>query len=66
MKWLLVVLFMNVQPNGREVIGYEFNDLRDCRQFAKDINEKMDYANEEANRLGRLQTEQVYAWCEKK
>lgn len=66
MKWLLVILFLNVQPNGWEVIGEEFTDLKTCREWAKEINERMDHLNDEANRLNKLQTEQIYAWCEKK
>lgn len=66
MKWLLVILFLNVEPNGWEVIGAEFNDLKTCQSWSKEINEKMDHMNDEANRLNKLQTEQIYAWCEKK
>jgi hypothetical protein len=65
MKWLLVILFMNVQPHGWEVYGQEFKDLKSCREAALEINEKMDNANAEANRLNILQIEQIYAWCEK-
>lgn len=66
MKWLLIILFLNVQPGGWEVQGIEYKDLKECRAFAKELNEKQDYLNEEANRLGKLQLEQTYAWCEKK
>lgn len=66
MKWLLVVLFLNIPDIGKEVYGHEFYSEKDCRQFAREINERMNYTNEEANRLGMMQTEQVYAWCEKK
>ena len=66
MKWLLVVLFLNVQPHGWEVEGAVFNDESACRSFAREINDKRDALNDEAVRLGRLQLEQVIAWCEKK
>lgn len=56
---------MNVQPHGWEVYGQEFKDLKSCREAALEINEKMDNANAEANRLNILQIEQIYAWCEK-
>jgi len=66
MKWLLIVLFLNIPNVGYEIHSHEFFSEKDCRQFALEINERMNYTNEEANRLGRLQIEQVYAWCEKK
>lgn len=64
MNWLLVILFLNV-PTGWEVHGYQFNSVEDCRHFARDINEKQNFANEEANRDGRVVGVQVYSWCEK-
>jgi hypothetical protein len=66
MKWLLVVLFLNVQPGGWEVNGFELDSIEECRLIARMVNEKQNAMNEEANRDGRLQIEQAYAWCEKK
>lgn len=66
MKWLIVVLFLNISPGVHEIHSQEFTSEKDCRALAAEINEKMDYMNQEATRLGKLQTEQVYAWCEKK
>lgn len=66
MKWLLVVLFLNVQPGDWEVNGFELDSIEECRLIARMVNEKQNAMNEEANRDGRLQIEQAYAWCEKK
>ena len=66
MKWLLVILVLNVPVSGWEMFGYDFFSREDCEHFARDINEQQNFANEEANRDGRLVLEQVYAWCEKK
>lgn len=66
MKWLLVVLFLNVQPGDWEVNGFELESIEECRLIANMVNEKQNAMNEEANRDSRLQIEQAYAWCEKK
>lgn len=66
MNWLLVILFLNVPVSGWEMFGHDFFSREDCEQFAREINERQNFVNEEANRDGRLVLEQVYAWCEKK
>lgn len=66
MKWMIVVLFLNISPGVHEIHSQDYADVKECRALAKELNEKMDYMNQEATRLGKLQTEQVYAWCERK
>lgn len=65
MKWLLIILFLNIGPEKWEVQGVEFKTKKECTLFADELNKRQDFMNEEANRLGRLQIEQMYAWCEK-
>lgn len=67
MKWLLIILFLNIQPDNHwEVISIEFDSLVTCKNWAKELNDKQDAINAEANDLGKIQLEQIYIWCEKK
>lgn len=64
-NWVLMILILNVPTTGWEGYSYQYDDQKECKIYAKELNDREAARYAEANRLNVPAGEQVIAWCEK-